>query len=106
MKVLVCVFRELFEEEGQQSIDIFARGDGVGDRGATVGEAGVDGLVEEDDASVGVPAVGIWDNLQVFVDGRRTEFQKEAGERGAAWASVDPKDHGVILGIIARFKEP
>lgn len=101
MEVLVCVFGELCKEEGQECVDVFASRDGVGDRGSTVREADVDGLVEEDDARVGVPAVGITNDLEVFVDGSRAKFQKQAGERGAAWASIDPENYGVVLGIIS-----
>lgn len=59
VEVLVSVFGKLFEEEGEESVNVFAGGDGVGDGGAAVGEADVDGLIEEDDAGVGVPAVGV-----------------------------------------------
>lgn len=76
VEVLVGVFRECLEKEGEEGVDVFTGGDGVGDGGAAVGEAGVDGLVKEDDAGVGVPAVGIWDNVKVFVDGRRAEFEE------------------------------
>lgn len=101
MEVLVRVFGELCKEEGQEGEDVFTSRDGVGDRRATVREAGVDGLVEEDDAGVGVPAVGILNNFQVFVDGSRAKFQEQPSQRGAAGASIDPEDHRVVFGIIA-----
>jgi len=48
MEVLLCVFRELLEEKGQESVDILASSDSVANRAATVGVADVDWLVEED----------------------------------------------------------
>ena len=52
---LASVLGELLEEEGQQSVDVLAGSDSVGDRAATVRIADVDGLVKEDDRGVGVP---------------------------------------------------
>lgn len=79
VEVLVRVLGKLLEEESEQGVHVFTGSDGVGDRGAGVGEAGVDWLVEENDAGVGVPAVGIWDDFEVFVDGGGTEFEEQAG---------------------------
>lgn len=75
----MSVLGKLLEEKSEQGVHVFTSGDGVGDRGAGVGEAGVDWLIEENDAGVGVPAVGIGDDPEVFVDGGGTELEEEAG---------------------------
>ena len=45
VEVLVSIFGEGLEEEGEERIDVFPSSDGVGNGGTAVGEAGVDGLV-------------------------------------------------------------
>lgn len=55
VEVLLGVFGELLEEQGEEGINILAGGDGVGNLGSGVGVADVDGLVEEDDGSIVVP---------------------------------------------------
>lgn len=100
------VFGELFEEESEEGIDVLSGGNGVRDGRARIGEAGVHGLVKEDDAGVGVPAVGVTDDVNVGVDRGWTEFKEETGKGGAAGTAVDPKDDRVVLGIVAGFEEP
>lgn len=90
VEVLVGILRELLEEEGEKGKDVFAGGDSVGDGGAAVGEANVDGLVEKDDTGVGIPAVGVVDEVEILIDGCRTEFKEKTGEGGTARATVDP----------------
>ena len=46
------------------------------------------------------------DDLDVVVDGRRPQLEEEAGKGRAAWATVEPKDDRVLLGVIARLEEP
>ena len=46
------------------------------------------------------------DNLDVLVDGGRAELEEETGQGGAAGAAVEPQDDGVVLGVVARLKEP
>lgn len=100
VEILVGVFGEGLEEQGKEGIDVFAGGDGVGDGRAAVGKAGIDGLIEEDDASVGVPAVGVLDDVEIFINERGTKFEEEPGEGGAAWSAVDPEDHRIVLGVV------
>ena len=76
MKVLLSVLGELLEEEGEQGVDVLACSDGVGDAVAGVREADVDGLVEEDDVRVGVPAVFVVGEVAPFVcDAAWAEFE-------------------------------
>lgn len=102
----MAVLGKLFEKEGEEGVDVLAGGDCVGHGGAGVGEAGVYGLVEEDDAGVGVPAIGVRDDVKVLVDRGGAKFEEEAGERRATGAAVNPEDDGVIGGIVAGFEEP
>lgn len=44
--------------------------------------------------------------LQLLVNGRRTELEEETGEGGAAWAAVEPEDDGVVLWVVAGLEEP
>lgn len=55
VEVLLRVFRELLEEEREQSIDIFASSNGITDRRTAVGVANIDRLVKEDHGGIGVP---------------------------------------------------
>lgn len=106
VEVLLGVLWELFEEEGQQGIDILAGGRGVADRASAVGIANVDGLVEEDDRGIGVPRVLVVDDLDVVVNRGRAQLEEETGQGRAARAAVEPEDDGVLLGVITRLKEP
>lgn len=69
MEVLLRVLWKLLEEERQESVDVLAGCNGVGDGGAGVGVSDVDGLIEEDNGGVGVPRVGIGVELQLLVNG-------------------------------------
>lgn len=106
VEVLLGVLGELLEEQGQQSIDVLASSDGVTDTAAAVGVANVDGLVQEDDGSIGVPGVVIVDKLDLAVHRARTELQEETGQRRAAGATVQPEDDGVVLRVVTGFEEP
>jgi len=106
VEVLLGVLRELLEEEGEESIDVLAGSNGVADSVAGVRVADVHGLVEEDDASIGVPRAGVELDLAVLGDGRRTKLHEETGEGRAARTTVEPQDYRVILGVVARLEEP
>lgn len=101
VEILVSVLGKLCEKEGEESVDVLSSGNGVGDGGTAVGKADIDGLVQENDAGVGVPAVGVGYNFEITVDGRRAEFEEKASKGGAAWAAIKPKDHWVVLRIVA-----
>ena len=45
-------------------------------------------------------------DLLILGDGGGAELHEESGEGAASGATVQPKDYGVVLGIVARFKEP
>lgn len=106
VEVLVGVLRELLEEKGKKSIDILCCSARLANRATTVGEADVDGLVKEDNGSVGIPGVGIIDGLDVLADRAGAELKEKAGQRRASWTTVQPEDDGVSLGVISGLKEP
>ena len=68
MKILRSIFWELLEEQCEEGINVLAGGDGITDRATAVGEADINGLIEEDDRSIGVPRVWIVNEFQVFID--------------------------------------
>lgn len=90
VEVLLGVLRELFEKERQEGVDVLASSNGVADRAAAVRIANVDRLVQEDDGCVAVPGAGVVFDLDLVVDGGGPELEEEAGQRGAAWAAVEP----------------
>lgn len=49
MEILLGIFWELLEEQGQESIDILSCSDGIADGRAAIGVTDIDGLVKEDD---------------------------------------------------------
>lgn len=55
---LLSVLRELVEEKSHQSVHVLASSDSVADLATRVRVTNVDGLVQEDDGSVGIP--GVW----------------------------------------------
>ena len=106
VEVLLGILGELMEEERQERVNVLTSIDGGADLAAAVGVADVDGLVKEDDGSIVVPGVGVADNLNLLVDGGRAELQEEAGQRRAAWATVEPENNRVVLGVVSGLKEP
>ena len=52
MKVLMSVLWKLFEEQGEESVNVFAGGNGIADRAAAIRKAGVDRLIQEDDGGI------------------------------------------------------
>lgn len=106
VEVLLGVLRELVEEEGEKGINILAGSDSVADRTTTVRVANVDRLVEEDDGSVVVPRLRVVDDLNLLVDGSRAKLKEETGQGRAAGATVEPKDYGIVLGVVAGLEEP
>lgn len=101
VKVLLGILRELLEEQRQQRVDVLPGGIGVTDGAAAVRVTNIDGLVEEDDGSIAVPGTGVVLDLDLVGDGGRAKLEEETGQGGAAWATVEPEDHGVVLGVVA-----
>jgi hypothetical protein len=106
VEVLCSVLRELLEEQCQESIDVLASSNSVTDRAATVGVADIDGLVQEDHRGIVVPREIIVDRLDLRIDGAGSKFHEKSGEGRAAGTAVQPKDNGIVLGVIARLEEP
>ena len=55
MEILGGILRELFEEQGEECVNILARSNCIADRLAAVGIANIDRLVEENYGCIGVP---------------------------------------------------
>lgn len=55
MEILFSVLRVLLEEQSKKGVDVFTSSDSVADRATAIGEASVDGLVQEYDRGVVVP---------------------------------------------------
>ena len=45
-------------------------------------------------------------DLLILGDGGGAELHEESGKGAASGATVEPEDYGVVLGIVARLKEP
>lgn len=68
MEVLLRILGELLEEEGEQGVDVLASSNRVTDGRATVGVTDVNGLVKENDGSIGVPGVRVVDRFDLLID--------------------------------------
>jgi hypothetical protein len=106
VEVLLGIFGELLEEKGKEGVDVLACSNGVANSGATVRIADIDGLVEEDDRSIGVPGEVIVDRLDLLVDAAGTKLQEQSSKGRTARATVEPQDNRVVLGVITRLEEP
>jgi hypothetical protein len=106
VEVLLGIFRELLEEQGQQSIDVLASSNSVANTAAAVRVTNVDGLIQEDDRSIGVPGVVVVDKLNLAVHRGWAELHEETGQGRAARAAVQPEDDGVVLRVVTRLEEP
>lgn len=106
VEILLGILGELLEKEGQQGVDVLARGHSVAHGGATVGVAHIHGLVQEDHRSIGVPGEVIVDGLDLAVDRAGPKLHEEASKGGASGTTVQPEDNGVVFGVVARLEEP
>ena len=52
MKVLMSVLGKLLEKQGEESVNVFAGGNGIADRATAIRKASVDRLVQEDDGGI------------------------------------------------------
>lgn len=55
VEVLLSVLGKLFEEQGEQSINVLASCDGIANTASAVREADVHGLIEENDRRIRIP---------------------------------------------------
>ena len=106
VEVLLGVLRELLEEQRQEGVDVLCGGRARAHILLAVGEAGVDGLVKEDDVGVVVPRKLVADNLALLVDVSRAQLCKEASHGRASRPAGQPKDDGILGRIIAGLEEP
>lgn len=106
VEILLGILRELLEEQRQQRVDILPGGVCVAHRAAAIRVTDVHGLVEEDDGSIAVPGAGVVLDLDLVGDGGWAKLEEEASQGRAAWATVEPEDDRVVLGVVARLEEP
>lgn len=103
------VFGETGEEELQERIHVLAR-DWASVDGTSVLDVRVshiDGLVEEDNIGVRVPAVGVLGRAGAVIgDAARTKLKEQTRRRAAARATIKPHDERRSLWRVPRFKEP
>lgn len=78
MEVLICVLWELLEEKSEEGVNVFTSSDGVVHRATAVGKAGVNRLVQEDDGGIRIPRVGVVNDITIFVNGSRAQFEEQA----------------------------
>lgn len=76
VEVLLSVFGELVEEEGEKSINVLASSHSVANRAAAVRVANVDGLVKEDDGSIVVPRMRVVNDVKLLVNRSRTKLKE------------------------------
>jgi len=109
MERLLRVLWVAREEQLEERVHVLARDRARVDSGPVigVGESDVDGLVEEDDVRVGVPAEWVVRDIgTVLADGARSELEEEAGGRGATRSAVEPENERRVSRRRARFEEP
>ena len=85
---LFPVLGELLEEQSEERVDVFGCCDCVADGASTVRVADVDGLVEEDDAGVGVPRRWVVLHFNVLCDAGRAQFHEQTGQARATRSSL------------------
>lgn len=87
------ILGEAFEKEFEECVDVLSNDRAVVDCRSviSVGETNVDGLVEEDDVGLGIPAEFVESYiLSAVCDSAGTEFEEQTCGRGAAWSAVEP----------------
>lgn len=97
---------KLLEEESQEGVDVFTRGNSVADGASAVRIARIDWLVKEDDRRIRVPRERIVDYVQILIDRCGAKFEEETSQGTASRSPIEPKDDWIILRIISRLKEP
>lgn len=86
----------------------------ISDLGFVVGElveadsavASTDGLIDEDDVSVGVPRERVGSQSEVIIDGEGTVFSEETSEGRASGTTIQPNDEGISRRIGTRVELP
>ena len=106
---LLRVFGETVQEKLQKDIDIFRSELARFHLAAILGirETDVNGLVEEDDIGMSVPAVGIKRRIMTTIrDTAGTKLEQKPSRGATARTAVQPQDKWCILWRIARLEEP
>ena len=103
------VFGETGEEEFQERIHVLAR-DWAGVDGTPILDVRVthiDGLVEEYDVSIRVPAVGVRNcGCAVIGYATGTKFEEKTRRGAATRATIKPQDERCIFWRVSGLKEP
>ena len=90
VEALFRVLGELLEEKGKQGVDVLAGSNRVADRAAAVGVTDIDGLVDEDDRSIGVPREVVELHLAILLDRRRSKLHEETHQGRATRTAIEP----------------
>jgi len=107
VKLELLVSRKPFEKELEEGINVLGGSQRVAGGAPTIGVTDVQGLIQKDDASIGVPRVGIQKSVGTLViDLARAEFHQQASERRTAGAAIEPDDEGISFRVGTRFKKP
>jgi hypothetical protein len=104
MERLSGVFGKAAEEEFHESVNILSSDRARVDSTAIfrVRESNVNGLVEEDDVCVGIPAVRVKSRVGALVsDVTRTKFEQKASGGATSWTAVEPHHKGRIFRRVA-----
>lgn len=96
----------LLEETVKEVLHVVSHALFVVARGAAIGEACADGLVDPDHRGVVVPRFGVQGEAEVVLDHVRAVLPEEGELGGAAGAAGHPQDDGVGGGIVPGLEHP
>lgn len=80
MEILLGIFWKLLEEQSEQRIHVLARRGCGRHARPRVGKSDVDRLIEENNARVRVPRIGVEIQLLMLVDPSWTKLEEETGQ--------------------------
>jgi hypothetical protein len=101
VEVLLGILRKLLEEQSKQGVNVLSSSDSVADSTAAVRVANVDGLVQEDNGSVGVPRIWVVDRLDVLINTAGPELHEESSERRTARSTIQPQNNRIVFGVVS-----
>ena len=101
VEVLLGILRKLLEEQSKQGVNVLSSSNSVADSTAAVRVANVDGLVQEDNGSVGVPRIRVINRLDVLINTAGPKLHEESSERRTARATVQPQNNRIVFGVIS-----